>query len=89
MFAYSVLVVVLLSGVASAFLAPVSSRCHISRSSLAMADSKAAPKIATGAYNLTKITVALPIRLSLAPFNDIRNSKFAQDFLHCFPALPS
>lgn len=88
MFAYSVLVAVLLSGVVSAFRAPLSSRCHISRSSLAMADSKAAPKIATGACNVAMIRASSSLIKSLAIHNDVLNSKFVQDFLRCFLALP-
>jgi hypothetical protein len=48
MFAYSLLIVVVLVGTAAAFRAPVSSRCHSSKSSLAMSNSKVAPKVATG-----------------------------------------
>ena len=59
MFAYSLLLIVVLVGTASAFRAPVSSRCHISKSALAMADgNKVAAKMATG--DLQSITGSPP-----------------------------
>ena len=49
MFAHTLLLIVVLVGTASAFRAPVSSRCHISKSTLSMTnDKKTGAKIVTG-----------------------------------------